>query len=90
MPEIKATEHILIIIVAYWKIKKKKKNQSLDQNMVLKIEPFKKLERGGIHGFKVGQGLNWRSKCDDIIIFKSFQLVANKKFNIKLIDIYTL
>ena len=25
MPEIKATEHILIIIVAYWKIKKKKK-----------------------------------------------------------------
>ena len=67
MPEIKATGHILIIIVAYWKIKKKKK--SLDQNMVLKIEPLKELERGGIHGFKVGQGFNWRSKCDDIINF---------------------
>ena len=40
--------------------------------MVLKIEPLKKLERGGIHGFKVGQGFNWRSKCDDIIIFISF------------------
>ena len=36
--------------------------------MVLKTETLKELERGGIHGFKVRPGFNWKSKCDDIII----------------------
>ena len=41
MPEIKATDHIVIIIVAYCR----QKNQSLDKNMVLKIQSLKEIER---------------------------------------------
>ena len=36
--------------------------------MVLKIESLKEIERWWVHGFKVGQGFNWRSRFDDIII----------------------